>query len=200
MNKIIFLTCCTGVLAALFALPAAGQPAADTLTRKLLGRWEMLSYSEQGVQVNKKAPALPQALMVYEHVRWQRARQWYGFYDADDFSRRENRAFEHWLERDSAIEVRRVAEAIAMPYFVTFFPDSTLSLYNKDAATGQVYFPEARQYVFSPEHRSIRIFMPGGFALQWHAQVLLLTADRMTLFLPEDAEVVELVKTNYAFP
>ena len=189
-------------LAAMMVLPfgALAQRPADTLTAKLLGRWEVLTYSEQGVQVDKKASPLPQALQVYEHVRRSRAEQWYGYFEYDDLSRRENRAFQHWVERDSAIEVNRIAQAIAMPFYAVFFPDSTLSVYNKDVATGRVYFPEARHYDFSPEHRSVSISLPGGFGVQWHAQVLLLTADRLTLFLPEEAELVELARTNFTLP
>jgi len=47
---------------------------------------------------------------------------------------------------------------------------------------------------------SIDIFNPGGFGVQWKAQVLQLGSDRMTLFLPEEAEIVELVKTSFSLP
>ena len=42
--------------------------------------------------------------------------------------------------------------------------------------------------------------MPGRFSLQWYAQVLLLTDERMTLFLPEEGEIVELVKKPFSLP
>jgi len=179
---------------------AQAQAGTDSLTRRLLGRWEVVAYSEQGVQVDKKAPALPQALRAFEQVRWTRAATWYGYDPYEDLSRRENRAFEHWQQRDSSAEVRRLANAIALPYYAVFFADSTLALYNKDVQTNLVTFPESRQYVFSPATRSIDISLPGGFALQWQAQVLLLTDDRMTLFLPEEGEVVELIKTAFSLP
>ncbi len=187
----------------LFVLTAWGvvaQRAADTLLRQLLGRWEVVSYSEQGVQVDKKAPALPQAIKVYEHTRQKRAEQWYGYHEYDDLSRRESRAFREWQERDSSIEVRRIMDAIATPYYAVFFADSTLSVYNKDAVNNQILFPEGRRFSFVPHFMSITIKNPGGFGIQWRAQVLSLTAGRMTLFLPEEAEVVELVKTAYSLP
>lgn len=172
----------------------------DSMTKFLLGRWEVVAYSEQGVQVDKKAPALPQALRVFEHNRWNRATTWYGYDPYEDLSRRANRAFEHWQQRDSSIEVRRVADAIALPYYAVFFPDSTLALYNKDTQSNLITLPESRQYIFSPATRSMDISLPGGFALQWQAQVLLLTDERMTLFLPEEGEIVELVKTAFSLP
>lgn len=187
----------------LFVLPvwgAVAQRPADTLLKQLLGRWEVVSYSEQGVQVDKKAPALPQAIKVYEHVRQKRAEQWYGYHEYDDLSRRESRAFREWQERDSSIEVRRIMEAIVTPYYAVFFADSTLSVYNKDSANNRIQFPEGRRFSFVPDFMSITIKNPGGFGIQWRAQVLLLNAGRMTLFLPEEAELVELVKTAYSLP
>lgn len=202
MKKFHLLKYASGLLVLLLSCPAPAQAqkTADSLLRKLLGRWEVVAYSEQGVQVDKRAPALPQALAVYEHVRQQRAQQWYGHSDYEDLSRRESRAFQEWQERDSAIEVRRVAKAIAMPYYAVFFADSTLSLYNKDAATGRIYFPEARHYAFSPADKSLDVYQPGGYGIQWQAQILLLTDERLTLYLPEEAEVVELVKTAFSLP
>lgn len=183
-----------------FPLTAHAQSGTDSLTRRLIGRWEVVAYSEQGVQVDKKAPALPQAVKVYEHNRWSRAATWYGYDPYEDLSRRENRAFEHWQQRDSSIEVRRVADAIALPSYAVFFPDSTLALYNKNPQTNLVTFPESRRYVFSPTTMSLDITLPGGYALQWQAQVLFLTDTRMTLFLPEEGELVELVKTAFSLP
>ena len=200
MKKCFLIKTCSSLFLALISLTLSGQPPADTLLRRLLGRWEVVSYSEQGVQVDKKAPALPQALKVYEHVRQQRAEQWYGYHEYDDLSRRENRDFRAWQERDSSIEVNRIMDAIATPYYAVFFADSTLSIYNKDAANNRVIFPEGRHFSFIPSFMSISILNPGGFGVQWHAQVLLLSADRMTLFLPEEAELVELAKTTFSLP
>lgn len=180
--------------------PVAAQQPTDSLSRLLWGRWEVVAYAEQGVPVDKKAAPLPQARAVYERVRHQRATNWYGLQPYEDLSRRASRDFHEWEERDSSIEVSRLAEAIAMPYLAVFFPDSTLSLYNKDALSGQVQFPEARHYTFVPATMSLDISHPGGFGVAWQAQVLRLTADRLTLFLPEDAEVVELVKTAFSLP
>ncbi|MBK9339072.1 MAG: hypothetical protein IPM98_22060 [Lewinellaceae bacterium] len=44
------------------------------------------------------------------------------------------------------------------------------------------------------------ISLPGGYAQHWQAQVLLLTDTRMTLFLPEEGEIVELIKTVFSIP
>ena len=176
----------------------------------LLGRWEVIQYSEQGVQVDKKLPALPQALSVYRNIQKNRAKSWYGFdYDyADEYSKRRAREFQRWEERDSTREVTRVAEAIETPYFAVFFPDSTLALYNKDES-GRVSFPESRQYVFSPKTMSVDIYpvgmLPprqpaGGWIERWEVQILSLTENTMTLFIPEEAEIVKLIKTEYTFP
>lgn len=164
---------------------------------QLLGRWEVIRYSEQGVQVDKKQSALPQAQAVYEHVSSERAAIWYG-YDETSGERRPRR-FDRWEERDSIREVKRVTEAIAMPYFAVFFADSTLALYNKEAVSNQIYFPESRRYVFSPSTMSIDITQSGAYG-KIEAQILLLTDRRLLLFLPEEAEIVELVKTEYVLP
>jgi hypothetical protein len=170
-------------------------------TSPLLGRWEVVSYSEQGVPVDKKQPGLSQALNVYAQVRAERGRVWYGYDPDDEQSRKRVRAYERWEERDSTQEVSRVAEAIEMPYFVVFFADSTMALYNKVASTGQILFPEARRYVYAPATSSIDIFSPGAFGyLQWNAQILAISDREMVLFLPEEAEVVRLVKTAYTLP
>lgn len=175
----------------------------------LIGRWEVLQYAEQGLQVDKKKPALPQAHEVYRHVQKERARTWYGYdYEAsDEYSKRRAREFERWEMRDSTKEVNRIAEAIGTPYFAIFFPDSTLALYNKDAATGLISFPESRHYVFSLSTMSLDIYPPGHLPMQgaswvdkWDVQVLALTETKMTLFLPQEAEIVELVKTEFKLP
>ncbi len=178
-------------------------------TNALVGRWEVLQYAEQGLQVDKKKPALPQAHEVYRHVQKERAQMWYGYdYDAaDEYSKRRAREFERWEMRDSTKEVNRIAEAIETPYFAVFFADSTLALYNKDADTGRVSFPESRHYVFSPGSMSLDIYPPGyqpisgaNWVDKWDVQVLSLSETRMTLFLPQEAEIVELVRTEFKLP
>jgi hypothetical protein len=80
-------------------------------------------------------------------------------------------------------------------------------LYNKDAVTGLISFPESRQYIFSPATMSMDIYPPGYQAVEksnwvdkWDVQVLFLSDTRMTLFLPQEAEIVELVKTEFKLP
>jgi hypothetical protein len=175
----------------------------------LQGRWEVVRYSEQGVSVDKKQDALRQAVTVYRHVQEERALRWYGYdYEsANEYSKRRAREFERWEERDSTKEVQRIAEAIATPYFAVFFPDSTLALYNK-SNDGFVSFQEARQYAFQPGTMSLKVYSPGflppptrgGWVDRLNIQVISLTADRMTLFLPEEAEIVELVRTAFSLP
>lgn len=193
----------TGLFLALFCIlqSAHTQTTAAPPTTLLIGRWEVLSYSEQGVQVDKKQPAMPQAVAVYRHIGEERARNFYGYsaYD-DDLSRRRTRAFEHWAEHDSTIEVARIAQAIATPYFAVFFADSTLALYNKDAVTSAISFPEARHYVFTASTMSIDLLPGQPDFLKHEVQILLLTETRLKLFLPETAEVVELVKTVFTLP
>ncbi len=180
-------------------------------TNLLLGRWEVLQYAEQGLQVDKKQAAAPQALAVYRHVQKTRAKTWYGFdYDhADEYSRKRSREFQRWEERDSLQEVKRISEAIQTPFFAVFFPDSTLALYNKDAETNQVSFPEARRYVYHPASMSIDVYPPGmlpplspasGWVDRMNIQILFLSENNMTLFIPEDGELVLLVKTAYSIP
>ncbi len=181
--------------------PALAQTIAAPPTTLLIGRWEVLTYSEQGIQVDKKQPAVPQAVAVYRHIGEDRARIWYGYDPYDDpQSRRRTRAFEHWAERDSMVEVARIAQAIATPYFAVFFADSTLALYNKDAATSAITFPQARHYVFSAATMSIDLLPGQPDYLKHEVQILLLTETRLKLFLPETAEVVELVKTMFTLP
>jgi hypothetical protein len=54
---------------------------------------------------------------------------------------------------------------------------------------------------------SIDIYPPGfqpssggGWVDKWDIQVLALSETRMTLFLPQEAEIVELVKTEFKLP
>lgn len=186
------------ILPYIFCLATLGLHAQES-NNTLLGRWEVLEYQEQGVQVNKKQPPLPQAIAVYQHVRQQRALTWYG-YDEEGGDRR-TRAYQRWEERDSLREVDRLVEAIAMPYYAVFFPDSTLALYNKDTATGRVAFPESRHYTYYPGTRSIDIFAPGSDRfIQWQAQIMELTPTRLVLFLPEEAELVVLEKRSFEVP
>lgn len=194
------------LIAILFQIGATlSAQTPDPKTALLLGRWEVLSYSEQGVQVDKKQNARPQAVKVYDHISRQRAQVWYGYSDYEDLSRREAKAFERWSTLDSLIEVDRVTEAISMPYFAIFFPDSTLSMYNKDAAN-QIHFPEVRHFVFSPGSMSLDI-VPGlagsngyGYGVKTDVQILFLSETSMRLFIPDEAEIVELVKTAYSIP
>lgn len=174
--------------------------AQDTTALKaaLLGRWEVIRYTEQGVSVNKKQNALPQAQAVYNHISNQRALTYYN-YDEDAGNRR-TRAYERWQERDSLQETNRITEAIAMPYFAVFFADSTLSVYNKEATTNHISFPESRHFTFSPTTMSLDITYAGGTGIEWQAQIISLTRERMLLFLPEQAEIVELVKTEFSLP
>lgn len=180
------------------------RPTAPFDAWSLQGRWEVVQYSEQGVQVDKKKDPWVQAKAVYDHVREMRAHTWFGYDEPDEPNRRLQRAYDRWEERDSTTEVKRVAEAIAMPYFVVFFADSTLSCYNKELNTNRIYFPEARHYMVHPATMSCDITFPGTTSpynyFQWRAQVLAVSEQRITLFLPEEAEIVELVKTAYSLP
>lgn len=186
-------------------ISSAFEPAPQTLeTWNLEGRWEVVEYAEQGLQVNKKQDPLVQAKAVYEQVRAMRAHSWFGFYETEEPNRKLLRAYDRWEERDSTAEVKRVAEAISMPYFVVFFPDSTMSSYNKELNTSRIYFPEARHYISRPATKSCDMTYPGASApysyFQWRAQVLEYSEQRLTLFLPEEAEIVVLVKTPYSLP
>ncbi len=161
--------------------------------------------------MDKKQPARTQAIEVYRQVQKLRARTWYGFdyENADEYSKKRAREFQRWEERDSTKEVLRIAEAIETPYFAVFFPDSTLALYNKDASSSRVSFPESRKYVFSPSTMSIDLYPPGivpppvpvgGWMDRLEIQILFLSDNKMTLFIPEEAEIVELVKTAFNIP
>lgn len=186
-------------LAAFFiAFTISGQAQADKPDNLLWGRWEVLEYSEQGVQVNKKEAATRQAVEVYRHIKKQRAAQWYGF--IEEYGERRTRAYERWEERDSLLEVSRIAEAIAMPYYAVFFPDSTLALYNKEENTQRIYVPESRHYVFSPKTMSIDIYTPGAYSVQWQAQIIALSRDQLILFLPEEGERVVLRRKEGELP
>ena len=182
-------------------VPAFAQNPADPALPLLLGRWEVVAYSEQGIPVDKKQPALPQAAAIYPQIRPERARNFYGYSQYEDYSRRESRDYGQWAERDSAVEVARLTEAIALPYFAVFFADSTLAVYNKNTTTHQVSSPEAKHFAFSPVSMSLDIIPANQLTYErWQAQILLLTATRLTLFLPETAEVVELIKTPFILP
>jgi hypothetical protein len=167
---------------------------------KIEGKWEVVAYSEQGIQVDKKQPALPQAIRVWRHIRQERARMWYGYDETWD--PKKPRQYERWEERDSTIEVNRLVQAIRTPYYAIFFPDGTLSLYNKGGEDNLVFFPESRRYQFSRSNKSLLIFPTAVFNdfPEWRAQILLLTADKMTLFLPESGEIVELIRTDTSIP
>lgn len=167
----------------------------------LIGRWQVIRYTEQGVAVDKRSDPWPQALSVWKHVKKNRALTWYG-YD-EDSGEREPRRFERWQERDSLREVRRVAEAISMPYFAVFFKDSTLALYNLDTVNYRPYFMESKRFDFDRASMSLDIFnLP--VSSRWYdrldVQVIALSERRMTLFIPNEAELVELVKTEFRLP
>lgn len=168
----------------------------------LLGRWEVITYAEEGIAVDKKKPALPQAVAVYNALKAHRAHQWYGYTEYDDYTRRESRAFQHWVEMDSTIEVRRLSKAIETPYFVVFFPDSTMSHYNKDSATDRVFFPEAHHYNFAPASMSLDIAPALGPAFygKTDVQILELSDTTLVLYIPDTAERVSLIKTAYTLP
>ncbi len=189
-----------------FLLLLAFLPLCATLTygqmdnQAILGKWEVTAYSEQGIQVDKKAPAVPQAIQVWRHIRQERARFWYG-YD-ENWDPKKPRQYDRWEERDSTLEVTRLAQAISMPYYAIFFPDGTLSLYNKSSENNQILFPESRRYQFNPTTNSLFIFPAMAFTdfPEWRAQILSLTQDKMTLFLPESGEIVQLTRTNTSIP
>lgn len=182
---------------------AFSQPNRDPKLIQLLGKWEVTSYSEQGVQVYKKQAPLAQAQKVYDHIQSDRARIFYGYdEELDELSRRATRRYREWVKEDSTREVKRLVKAIETPYFVAFFPDSTVSLYNKAADDESISFPQVKHFDFSSALMSLKL-MPPPINVpfrQWDVQILLLTDTRMTLFLPEQASVVELVKVPYIYP
>ena len=185
----------------LWGLQSGLQAQAAKVAQQLQGRWELAAYSEQGVQVNKTGAAAAQAAAVYTHVAAQRKLQfWVGYADDYDQATRESRSFRRWAESDSLQETQRLQKIIELPYYVAFFPDSTLSGYNKDFVTGRVSNPEVWRYTLSADGQSIRIQDAHGFSVRWHAQILYLDDMRLVLFLPEDAEVVELKRAEYRFP
>ncbi|MGI9159910.1 MAG: hypothetical protein ACR2K1_09175 [Saprospiraceae bacterium] len=172
----------------------------QTDNQAMLGKWEVTAYSEQGIQVDKKAPATPQAIRVWQHIRQERARFWYG-YD-ENWDPKKPRQYERWEERDSTLEVNRLVQAISMPYYAILFPDGTLSLYNKSSENNQIFFPESRRYQLNPTTNSLFIFPAMAFTdfPEWRAQILSLSQDKMTLFLPESGEIVQLIRTNTSIP
>jgi hypothetical protein len=172
----------------------------QTDNQALLGKWEVTAYSEQGIQVDKKAPATPQAVRVWQHIRQERARFWYG-YD-ENWDPKKPRQYDRWEERDSTVEVNRLVQAISMPYYAIFFPDGTLSLYNKSSENNQIFFPESRRYQLNPTTNSLFIFPAMAFTdfPEWRAQILSMNPDKMTLFLPESGEIVQLTRTNTSIP
>lgn len=195
-NRLLLLL----ILVQMVAVPGFAQNPADPKLVLLLGRWEVVAYGELGVQVDKKQPALPQAIAVYRHIKPDRARQFYGYSQYGDYSRQESRDYQRWIERDSIQEVARLKEMIETPTFAVFFADSTLAVYNKDAVTNYITSTRSWQFALSSATMSLDI----GFGYlayeRWQGQILLLTATRLTLFLPHSAEVVELVKTPFSLP
>ncbi len=179
---------------------AHAQKTEALLLGQLIGKWAVVAYSEQGVPVNKLSPAEPQAVQVYEHIRDRRASTFYNYQMAyEPLNRRENRDFLEWQQRDSILEVSRLVEVIQMPYYAVFFADSTLALYNRPTDNSPVYFPESLRFALDAATMSIDMYTPGGF-YRSDVQILFLDDKRMTLFIPEEAEVVELVKGTFKLP
>jgi hypothetical protein len=187
----------------IMATTLSAQTTRDPKTTQLLGRWQVIKYAEQGFPVDKTQNSLTQAQDVYGYIKLDRTKMFYGYDpEMDELSRRATRRYQEWVIEDSTREVKRIAKAIEMPYFVVFFPDSTVSMYNKETDTGHIYFPKAKRYVFSPSTMSIDM-KPAPIDVpmdKWEIQVLLLTDDRMVLFLPEQASIVELRKTSLIIP
>lgn len=164
----------------------------------LPGRWEVVSYSEQGVYVEKKQDPIPQAVKVYQQVKAERAKRYYGFdAETDELSRRASRAFKRWEVEDSTQEVKRVIKAIQTPFVAVFFQDGTLSLYNKDE-NGQI--TNVRDHQYSLTLNSLRMEPGPMYRPKWFVQILSLSEDQMRLFLPEEATIVDLVKTPFILP
>lgn len=188
--KILFTSC--GLVLRLSAWAQSSNP-----NELILGRWEVTGYSEQGIQVDKQTDPITQARKVYHHIRKQRGLMWYGF-DEEGLERK-TRSYLNWVEEDSLLETRRIAKLIEMPYYAVFFPDSTLALYNKDKEQNIVYAPEAKFYRLQPDTKSIKIQTTYG-APQWHIQLMELSAEKMVLFIAEDAEIVTLKKVEFVIP
>lgn len=169
----------------------------------LLGKWEVMTYPEQGVQVDKKQDPLAQAIKVYGRIKNERARRYYGFDpETETIDGRRERAFERWSVKDSTLEVTRITKAIAMPYFVVFFPDSTVSMYNLDASTGEIANVQVKQYWVVQDGNSLHM-KPAPYQVPmayWPIQIVALTEQEMTLFLPEIAGIVTLRRRTMTLP
>ncbi|MBU6340799.1 MAG: hypothetical protein KGS48_04835 [Bacteroidetes bacterium] len=167
-----------------------------------LGKWEVVSYQEQGITVFKKKSAYPQAIEVYNTLKAERARQWYGYDSYTDYNRRENRDFRRWMAEDSLREINRLVEMIQRPTFVVFFADSTLSWYTKASASGKIEQAFAHHFKFSPVMMSLDVTPAIATSWSGHSDVQILSLDEkhMTLYLPETAEVVELVRVEMKLP
>lgn len=160
----------------------------------LPGRWSVLVYSEQGIQVDKRLAPLPQARAVYNHIRQQRAETWQGPGD------RQSKAFRKWEKRDSTEEVRRIIKAITMPYYIVFYEDGTVSLYNQDASSRRVYNAKNYRYQLSSDGKTISFNEKSPTKVVWMAEVTALTKTQMVLFLPASSERVELRKIDFTRP
>lgn len=165
--------------------------------RSVTGRWQVVRYSEQGLQVDKRLDPVAQAQAVYQRIKTQRTEAFYGYY-ADYWEGRPPRGLARWLVEDSIRETRRVAGAISLPYVAVFFPDSTLALYNLAPEDGSVTNVESWRYTWRADLRSIDVF-PDRYS-KWDVQVTELSPDRMVLFNPREAEVVELRRTPFVLP
>ncbi len=162
----------------------------------LNGKWEVTGYAEQGIQVDKTAPGLAQAIKVYQYVQMERARTWYGYDEM--YEDRKSRSYRTWAERDSVAEVTRLSRVISLPYFAVFFPDSTLSTYNLDPVSKVAEQAQVWKWVFDPGTMSLDLHL-GSYEV-WQVQVIELTADRLRLFIPQEAEVVTLVRREMSLP
>ncbi|HNE28788.1 MAG TPA: hypothetical protein PLW66_06450, partial [Saprospiraceae bacterium] len=65
-----------------------------------------------------------------------------------------------------------------------------------------ILFPEKRHYEYAPATMSIDIWQPNSLSPygKWDAQILHFDERRLTLFLPEEAEVVELARADGDLP
>ena len=168
--------------------------SAQNTESMLPGRWKVLVYSEQGVQVDKRLDPLPQAKTVYNHIRQKRVEAWQGPGDQD------SKAFRKWEKRDSTEEVRRIIKAITMPYYLVFYEDGAVSLYNQDASSRRVYNAKNYKFQLSSTGKSISFFEKSPSKVIWMAEIVTLTKTQMVLFLPASSERVELEKIDFMRP
>ncbi len=174
----------------------AGPQLHPSETPTLIGKWAVVKYAEQGVPVDKTANPSAEAQKVYALIKEEKADRIFGWMEPGN--RRMQNVFLAWQVADSIAEVARLERIIPLPYYVVFFPDSTMSTYNYDPATGKTENIGSWPYVY---HESFQSFdYQTNSYTKSNAQILAFTQDHLTLFLPNTAEVVELVKVSYQFP